>query len=168
MEFTLPTVAEKSLTDLAIKRALRKGVDEQEELEAVKSEFRKLGAYLTSFDSGTTPAVKQFRHQLLMSGIGSINFEVDEIGNNLLGNKEIVDVYLELFDGSVKPKLTKNTADSTSQLQTYIFEVKEEPFMDDVGCVVLYDNNGQALTSVSVPAADPTNISFSFRPPPLS
>ena len=113
MEFTLPTVAEKSLTDLAIKRALRKGVDEQEELEAVKAEFRKLGAYLTSFDSGTTPAVKQFRHQLLMSGIGSINFEVDEIGNNLLGNKEIVDVYLELFDGSVKPKLTKNTADST-------------------------------------------------------
>ena len=113
MEFTLPTIAEKSLTDLAIKRALRKGADEQEELEAVKSEFRKLGAYLTSFDSGTPPAVKQFRHQLLMSGIGSINFEVDEIGNNLLGNKEIVDVYLELFDGSVKPKLTKNTADST-------------------------------------------------------
>lgn len=112
MEFTLPTVAEKSLTDLAIKRALRKGTDDQEELEAVKAEFRKLGVYLTSFDSGTTPAIKQLRHQLLMSEIGSINFEVDEIGNNLLGNKEIIDVYLELFDGTVKPKLTKNTADS--------------------------------------------------------
>ncbi|MGL5428953.1 MAG: hypothetical protein ACRDAS_13685, partial [Cetobacterium sp.] len=73
MEYTLPTIAEKSLTDLAIKRALRKGVDEQEEMEAVSAEFRKLGTYLTSFDSGTVPAVKQFRHQLLMSGVGSIN-----------------------------------------------------------------------------------------------
>lgn len=113
MEYTLPTIAEKSLTDLAIKRALRKGVDEQEEMEAVSAEFRKLGTYLTSFDSGTVPAVKQFRHQLLMSGVGSINFESDECGNNLLGNKEILDAYLELFDGSIKPKLIKNTADST-------------------------------------------------------
>ena len=113
MEFTLPTVAEQSLLDLAIKRALRKGVDEQEELEAVTSEFRKLGVYLTGFDSGTTPALKQFRHQLLMSGIGSINCEIDEAGSNLLNNKDILDTYLELYDGTVKPKLTKNTAEST-------------------------------------------------------
>ena len=112
MEFTYPTVAEKSLVDLAVKRAIRKGVDDQEELEAVKAEFRKLGVYLTSFDSGTTPAVKQFRHQLLMSQIGSINLECDEMGSNLLGNKEVLDTYLELYDGAVKPKLTKNTNES--------------------------------------------------------
>lgn len=112
MEFTLPTVAEKSLTDLANQRALRKGTDEDEELEKVKAEFRKLGAYLTSFDSGTTPAIKQFRHGLLMSGIGSINFECDEMANNLLNNKEVLDTYLELYDGVVKPKLTKNTSES--------------------------------------------------------
>lgn len=112
MEITRPTIVEKNLYELAIKRAQRKGTDEQEEYEKTTKEFAKLGAYITSFDSGTTPAVKQFRHQLLMSEIGSINFEVDEMGNNLLGNKEVIDVYLELFEGIVKPKLVKNTADS--------------------------------------------------------
>ncbi|UAW01140.1 hypothetical protein [Vibrio phage BUCT194] len=113
LDYTLPTVTEKSLVDLAVKRAQRKGTDDQEELELVKAEFKKLGVYLTSFDSGTSPALKQFRHQLLMSQIGSINFEVDEMGSHLLNNKEIIDVYLELYDGVVKPKLVKNTAEST-------------------------------------------------------
>ncbi|ARM71089.1 DNA primase [Vibrio phage pVco-7] len=112
MEYTLPRVAENNLTDLANARALRKGTDEAEELEKVKGEYRKIGAYLTSFDSGTTPALKQFRHGLLMSGIGSINFECDEMANNLLSNEEVLDTYLELYDGVVKPKLTKNTSDS--------------------------------------------------------
>lgn len=111
-DYTLPSVTEKSLVDLAVKRAQRKGTDDQEELEAVNQELRKLGAYVTNFDSGTSPAIKQFRHQLLMRQIGSINLEVDEMGNNLLANKEVMDVYLELFDGVVKPKLTKNTNDS--------------------------------------------------------
>lgn len=112
MEYTLPTIAERSLTDLANHRALRNGTDEAEELEKVKAEYRKIGAYLTSFDSGTTPAIKQFRHGLLMSDIGSINFECDEMANNLLNNKEVLDTYLELYDGVVKPKLTKNTSES--------------------------------------------------------
>jgi len=112
MEVTLPTVAEQSIAALAVKRALRKGTDDAEELERTSSEYRKIGAYLTSFDSGTTPAIKQFRHGLLMSDIGSINFECDEMANNLINNKEVLDTYLELYDGVVKPKLIKNTAES--------------------------------------------------------
>lgn len=112
MEQTMPHQVDIALADLAVKRANSKGTDDQEELEAVKAEFKKLGAYLTSFDSGTVPAVKQFRHRLLMSKTGAINFEVDEMGSNLLNNKEMVDAYLELYDGVIKPKLTKNTADS--------------------------------------------------------
>lgn len=112
MDYTLPTITERSLVDLAVKRAQRKGTDDAEELELVKAEFKKLGVYLTSFDSGTSPALKQFRHQLLMSRIGSINFEVDEMGSHLVNNKDILDVYLELYDGEVKPKLIKNTAES--------------------------------------------------------
>lgn len=112
MEMTMPHQVDIALADLAVKRANSKGTDDQEELESVKAEFKKLGAYLTSFDSGTVPAVKQFRHRLLMSKTGSINFEVDEMGSNLLNNKEMVDAYLELYDGVIKPKLTKNTADS--------------------------------------------------------
>lgn len=112
MDYTYPTIAENSLVTLAVKRAQKKGTDDQEELELVKAEFKKTGAYITGFDSGTTPALKQFRHQLLMSDIGSINLEVDEMGSNLLGNQEIIETYLELFDGVVKPKLTKNTNES--------------------------------------------------------
>lgn len=113
MEYTLPTVTDKSLVDLAIKRSQRKGTDDQEELEAVKGEFKKLGTYITGFDSGTSPALKQFRHQLLMSQIGSINFEADEAGSNLIGNTDIINTYLELYEGTVKPKLIKNTVDSS-------------------------------------------------------
>lgn len=112
LEMTRPYIISNSLGAMANKRALRNGTDVQDELEKCESEFKKLGAYISSFDSGTAPAVKQFRHQLLMSDIGSINFEVDEIGNNLLNSKEITDIYLELWDGAVKAKLTKNTADS--------------------------------------------------------
>ena len=111
-DFTLPSVTEKSLTDLAIKRAIRTGRDEQEVLNEVLTEYRKLGEFLFGFDSGTVPAIKQFRHKLLMSDLGSVNLEIDEAGSNLLNNKEILDVYLELYDGTVKPKLTKNTNDS--------------------------------------------------------
>jgi len=113
MDFTLPSIAEKTLTELAIKRATRNNTTDDEELEKVKAEYRKLGVYLTSFDSGTTPAIKQFRHGLLMSGIGSINFECDEMASNLINNTEVLTTYLELYDGVTKPKLTKNTAEST-------------------------------------------------------
>nr|MDA3807745.1 hypothetical protein [Thiomicrorhabdus sp.] len=64
-------------------------------------------------DSGTTAAVKQMRHKLLMARIGAMNLEIDEIGSNLLGNAEVLSTFLELFDvGKVKQKLTKNTKEN--------------------------------------------------------
>jgi hypothetical protein len=66
-----------------------------------------------SFDSGTTAAVKQMRHKLLMAGAGAMNLEIDEIGSNLLGNVDVLNTFLELFDvGKVKQKLTKNTKEN--------------------------------------------------------
>ncbi len=112
METTMPSIAENSLIDLANQRALRKGVDEANELEQVQKEYMRQGAYITCFDSGTPPAIKQLRHKLLMANTGSINCEVDEFASNLLGNKDVLDIYLELYDGVVKPKLTKNTSES--------------------------------------------------------
>jgi hypothetical protein len=67
-----------------------------------------------SFDSGTSPAVKQMRHKLLMADAGSMNLQIDEIGSNLVGNVEILNTFLELYDvGLVKQKLVKNTSDNT-------------------------------------------------------
>lgn len=114
IEDTLPIVAQQNIEKIAVKRANRKSVGHEEELVKVEAEYSRLGELVFSFDSGTSPAVKQMRHKLLMAGAGAVNLEIDEIGSNLLANTEVLSVFLELFDvGKVKQKLTKNTADST-------------------------------------------------------
>jgi hypothetical protein len=119
---TFPYLVELNLPKLAVARANRKNanlngsgvmVDPDKELERVQKEFNESGTMVFSFDSGTTPAVKQLRHLLLMAGTGSINLEIDEIGSNLLANTEVMTAFLELYDkGLIKPKLIKSTADN--------------------------------------------------------
>jgi len=110
---TFIQVSENNLARIAVARAHKYNEDPDEVLEKVKKEFEGLGSLAFSFDSGTSPAVKQMRHLLLMAGAGSVNFEMDEIGSNLMANTEVLTVFLELFDvGKVKPKLTKNTAEN--------------------------------------------------------
>ena len=114
MEDTMPIIAEKHLWDLANDRALRNGSDPQEEFDAVEKEYKRAGAYPFTFDSGTTPAVKQLRHKLLLANCGSINLQIDEIGSNLVAQTEVITTFLELYDqGQIKQKLTKNTAENT-------------------------------------------------------
>lgn len=85
----------------------------QDELERVRKEFDGLGSLLFSFDSGTSPAVKQMRHKLLMGNAGSVNLQIDEIGANLIGQTEVLDTFLELYDlGMVKEKLIKSTSEN--------------------------------------------------------
>ncbi len=110
MEDTFPVISEQNLWLIANTRSVRNGTEQQEEYEKVEKEFKKQGVFPFTFDSGTTPAVKQLRHKLLLSSSGSINFQVDEIGSNLLGVSDVLTLFLELFDqGMVKQKLTKNT-----------------------------------------------------------
>ena len=113
MEDTFDVISEQNLWNIANTRAARNGTDQQEEFEKAEKEFKQAGAYPFTFDSGTPPAVKQLRHKLLMSSSGSINFQVDEIGSNLLGVSDVLTLFLELYDqGKVKQKLTKNTAEN--------------------------------------------------------
>ena len=114
LEETFPLLAEQNLPKLANKRAIRKASDPDEELIRVQKEFDGLGSLLFSFDSGTSPAVKQMRHKLLMADAGSVNLEIDEIGANLVGNSEVLHVFLELYDkGKVKTKLIKSSSDNS-------------------------------------------------------
>ena len=114
MEDTFQVISEQNLWNIANTRAARNGTDQQEEFERAEKEFKQAGAFPFTFDSGTPPAVKQLRHKLLLSSAGSINFQVDEIGSNLLGVSDVLILFLELFDqGLVKQKLTKNTAENT-------------------------------------------------------
>ena len=113
MEDTFHVISEQHLWKLADDRALRNNTGQQEEYDGALKEFRGAGAYPFTFDSGTGPAVKQLRHKLLLSNIGAINLQIDEIGSNLISNTEVLTMFLELFDqGIVKQKLVKNTADN--------------------------------------------------------
>ena len=114
LEETFPQLAEMNLPKLALKRANRKSTDPDEELVRVQKEFDAAGHMVFSFDSGTPAAVKQMRHKLLMADAGSVNLQIDEIGSNLVGNVDVLNTFLELYDiGLIKQKLTKNTNENT-------------------------------------------------------
>lgn len=114
LEETMPEVARQHMDKIAQERAIKNNTDEVVERDIVEAEYKKLGAYPFTFDSGTSPAVKQLRDKLLLAAAGSINLQIDEVGSNLVNNTEVLNVFLELFDqGLVKQKLIKNTVDST-------------------------------------------------------
>lgn len=113
LEETMPIISDDHLTQLAQDRAIRNGTSEEVEKDVINNEYKRLGAYPFTFDSGTSPAVKQLRDKLLLANCGSINLQIDEIGSNLIGATDILNVFLELFDqGLVKQKLVKNTVDN--------------------------------------------------------
>ena len=106
-------IAQQNLVTLATERALSSGKTVDEELETLEKEFNQAGEFPYTFDSGTTPAIKQLRHKLLLAGCGAINLQIDEIGSNILDSTEILNAYLELYDqGMIKQKLTKNTQEN--------------------------------------------------------
>ena len=105
---TFPILADANLPKLAIARAARKGTDPDEELARVTKEFESQGDMVFSFDSGSSPAVKQLRHKLLMANAGSMNLIMDEVGSNLSANQEAFTTFIDLFDkGLTKQKITK-------------------------------------------------------------
>ena len=112
-ENTFPALADINLPKISNNRAIKKQSDPDDELVYTENEFKSLGPFVFSFDSGTSPAVKQARQKLLMANAGSLNLQIDEIGNHLLGQSEVLSTFLELFDmGRVKQKLIKNTSDN--------------------------------------------------------
>jgi hypothetical protein len=113
LEQTFEELADENLNRLCIRRANRYGTDPDNEAANAAEEFESMGPMLFSFDSGTSAAIKQMRVKLLMAGAGSMNLEIDEIGSNLLGNQDVLNSYLELYDtGKIKQKLVKNTRDN--------------------------------------------------------
>lgn len=113
-DHTFPVSAEQHCQEMAVKRAARNGTDEESELVKLGKDFQSLGALLFTFDSASTPAIKQMRQKVLMANAGSINLQVDEIGANFTASIEALTAYLELYDkGLIKDKLIKSNADNT-------------------------------------------------------
>lgn len=114
MKETFPVVAEEHLFKRALELAAYMGTQESDEKEKLDKEFRAAGALAFTFDSGTPAAIKQMRQKLLLANCGSINLQIDEIGSNLIGATEVLNLFLELYDqGMTKQKLTKNTNENT-------------------------------------------------------
>jgi hypothetical protein len=110
---TFPLQADINLQLMADDRALRNGTDPSAEKSLLDKAFNGMGPLLFSFNSGTAAAVKQMRNKLLMANAGSLNLIMDEVGNNLTGNMEVFDTFIELYDkGLIKQKLLKNTKDN--------------------------------------------------------
>ena len=106
-------IAETNLLTLANKRSSKKGTDPDDEHKKLTTEFERVGEILPSFSEATVPAVKQYRRKLQLANAGAVNFEVDEIGANLLKSQDVLIAYLELYDaGHIKEKLVKNTVES--------------------------------------------------------
>lgn len=113
IEETFPLLVTQNLPKLALKRANRKNTDPDEELIRVQKEFDATGEMPFSFSSGTTPAVRQIRHKLLMAEAGSLNLIMDEVGANLSSNMELFNAFIELYDkGEIKGNLLKNSAEN--------------------------------------------------------
>lgn len=111
---TMEVAADKHFWKLANTRSAQNGTGQQEEYDTITRDYAALGPFSFVFDSGTAPAVKQLRDKLLYASAGSINFQMDELGSNLEGNTEVLNVFLELFDqGQTKIKLTKNTKENS-------------------------------------------------------
>ena len=90
-----------------------KGIDEALARTKAEKEITELGAYVETFDSGSSPAIKQLRAKIQQLGFGALNLQIDEIGSNLTGSEEGLTTFLELFDlGQIKQKITKVSKDS--------------------------------------------------------
>ena len=112
MDETLPTMAAHNLHKLADFRARKYVKDPEEMLIKLEKEYERAGPYHMSFSKPTEASIIQLRHKVLMSSVGSINLQVDEIGINLQKTKDAFASFLELYDGEMLINLTKNTQDS--------------------------------------------------------
>lgn len=112
----LPLIAEESLWKLASEYAAISQQTEQQEFEALKKEYISKGPLPHVFDSGSREGIRQVREKILMADIGSINFQMDEVGSNMTGgdNENIFKMFLELYDhGRIKQKVIKSSSENT-------------------------------------------------------
>lgn len=109
---TFPLLAEDNINKQAHIRAGRRGTDPDEERERMIGEYNRAGALYFCFDSGTAPGAKQLRHKLLLANAGALNLIVDEIGLNMGKNSEMIDLFMELYDGKTGNALNKNTKEN--------------------------------------------------------
>ena len=118
-KFTLDTfdkVKETRLALLADEISMATGVDIGECHKDVMKSYKALPIFLYQFGASTIEGVKSLRTKLSMAGIGATNNILDEIGHNIIDNKETFKLYFDTYDlGLSKNKLIKG--DSNADLR---------------------------------------------------
>lgn len=71
-------IADRNINARAEDIAIANQLEVEDVVQQLRDSYNKAGNYVFTFDSGTSPAVKQMRNKLLLSEIGAINFEQDE------------------------------------------------------------------------------------------
>lgn len=118
LEDTFPYVADQHLWKMAIDRAACSGKSEDDEKTKLDKELATQGTYPFTFPKATPAALEQIRQCLLLSGIGSINLQVDEVGSNFARAEDMLPIFLELYDqGYLKHSITKNTSENVRASQ---------------------------------------------------
>ena len=113
LEETFPVAGEEGIEDIAIHRAAKRGTQVDAERNRLYKEYEDAGNMVFSFSKATPAAIKQIRHKLIIANAGSLNFQIDEIGGNLLNSDDALQVMLELYDrGDIKDNLIKNSAEN--------------------------------------------------------
>lgn len=112
---TFPLLSSDRIAQMASEKAAVSGRPEKKEKEVLDKAFGSTGAYVFTSKSATASSIQQLRSKLLMSGVGAINIQVDEIGSNItdMGVAQALNVFLELYDmGQMEIAMTKNTSDN--------------------------------------------------------
>lgn len=97
----LPKITEKTLVKIASN-------SQDDDLETIVGNFHSLGNYVYEFGTGTLAALRQLHYKIMMCGTGALNLIIDEIGDNLMDNNDLLGAYFELWDiGFLGEKILK-------------------------------------------------------------
>lgn len=113
MKETFPLIAEQNLWKLATERAVSSGMEEKDEKAKLDRQFLEEGPVSFGYSDASDAAIKQARRKLILANIGAINFEVDEVGDNIGALEGMMKVFFELYDqGLTKDRRLKNSKEN--------------------------------------------------------
>lgn len=108
MEETMPEIQNTSLAKMAEGLSISLAIDVEEAYMKIEKDYNNLPTFLYQFGASTIEGVKSLRTKLSMANIGATNNIMDEIGHNIMENKDTMKLYFDTYDlGLSKNKLIK-------------------------------------------------------------
>lgn len=117
---TFPEISDYTRWCLASERSAFSGDSEHSEKQKIDAQFSEAGPVPFTFSSATPQAVKAVREKMILGGLGSINYQMDEIAMNLRKESDALPVFFELWDkGHTEMRLILNSTDRKRYQELY-------------------------------------------------